>query len=259
MDAAPPDRREEQGQSNYIRESDSDVAGMIGLQQGRLGPDRHDTYMTQSSKYSTDEYDAQIEYTTTEPVTDVNRTYVPPRAAWNPDGRNSPRAPSPLVLNRPAELPVSVTPSGPPGSSSSNNNSNNNNNSSNNVNNGGTYYEDVDPRFAADTPPSSGNLQPPPIEPIYEDVHANNPGARSPAESERSNFTSISQRGVNPRWNPNPPPVPYQQGPPTRRPVNQQQQRQDMILDNPDFQLPGSRSKTGPGLVPGSAYPTGRM
>ncbi|KAH6888047.1 SUR7/PalI family-domain-containing protein [Thelonectria olida] len=226
MDAVPSEQRTEQGQSNYIRESDSDVAGMIGLQQGRLGPDRHDTYMTQSSKYSTDEQ------------------YQPPRAAWNQSGRSSPRAPSPLALNRPAELPVSTTPPGAP---------------ANNNNNSGTYYEDVDPQFAADTPPNNGNLQPPPIEPIYEDIHANNPGARSPAESERSNFTSISQRGVNPRWNPNAPPMPYQQGPPARRPLNQQQQRQDMLLDNPDFQLPGSRSKGGPGMVPGSAYPTGRM
>jgi hypothetical protein len=50
--------------------------------------------------------------------------------------------------------------------------------------------------------------------------------------------------------------MPYQQVP-QRRPVNQQQQRQDMILDNPDFQLPNARSGRGPGMVPGSAYPPG--
>lgn len=123
----------------------------------------------------------------------------------------------------------------------------------------GNYYEDVDPRFAPEASLSNNNLQPPPIEPIYEDVHANNAGARSPAESEHSTFTSISQRGINPRWNPGPPPpMPYPQGPPHRRPVHQQQQqRQDMLLDTPDFQLPSSRSGRGPGMVPGSAYPPG--
>jgi hypothetical protein len=96
---------------------------------------------------------------------------------------------------------------------------------------------------------------------MYEDVHAGADGARSPAESERSNFTSVSQRGVNPRWNPHGqhPPMPSQ-GMPARRAV---QQRQDMLLDNPDFQLPGGRGgkpKHGmQGMVPGSAYPTAPM
>ncbi|KAH7158120.1 SUR7/PalI family-domain-containing protein [Dactylonectria estremocensis] len=219
MDANPAGQRDK----TYIRESDSDVAGMINLQQGMMPPNRHDTYMTESSRYSGDEQ------------------YAPPRAGWNQSGRSSPRAPSPLVLGRPiAELPVGHTSPTPQ------------------TNIAGNYYEDVDPRFASNTPPGTGTNLPPPIEPIYEDIHVNNPGTRSPAES---TFTSISQRGVNPRWNPSPnppPPVPYQQGPPTRRPVNQQQQRQDMILDNPDFQLPGARSKGG-GMVPGSAYPPGSM
>ncbi|KAI8675133.1 hypothetical protein NCS57_00413400 [Fusarium keratoplasticum] len=227
MDAAPTAQRE--GENGQLRDSDADVAGMVGLQQGRI-PQRHDTYMSDGSKYSTDEQ------------------YAPPRAAWNQgDGRSSPRAPSPLVTGpSAAELPGRNTP---PVTQQAMTGGNSN------------YYEDVDPRFASNTPPgtSSNNLQPPPIEPIYEDIHANNPGARSPAESERSNFTSISQRGINPRWNPNPnppPPMPYQQVP-QRRPVNQQQQRQDMILDNPDFQLPNARSGRGPGMVPGSAYPPG--
>jgi hypothetical protein len=175
----------------------------------------------------------------------MTRQYVPPRSAWTEgDGRNSPRAPSPLVIGQPkAELTERRTPpitQQPVATGNSN------------------YYEDVDPRFASDAPPASNNLQPPPIEPIYEDIHANNAGTRSPAESEHSTFTSISQRGINPRWNPNPPPLPYQQGPPHRRPAHQQQQqRQDMLLDTPDFQLPSSRTGRGPGMVPGSAYPPG--
>ncbi|KAF4457316.1 hypothetical protein F53441_738 [Fusarium austroafricanum] len=203
MDASPAVQRHE-GDHGQLRDSDADVAG---------------------SKYSTDEQ------------------YVPPRAGWNQgDGRNSPRAPSPLVMGRPtAELPGRNTPPVtqlPVATGNSN------------------YYEDVDPRFASDTPQANNNPQPPPIEPIYEDIHANNAGARSPAESEHSTFTSISQRGINPRWNPNPPPLPYQQGP-HRRPAQQQQQRQDMLLDTPDFQLPSSRTGRGPGMVPGSAYPPG--
>ncbi|KAK2673598.1 hypothetical protein RAB80_011141 [Fusarium oxysporum f. sp. vasinfectum] len=225
MDASPAVQHHDGGTYGQLRDSDADVAGMVGLQQGQI-PQRHDTYMSEGSKYSTDEQ------------------YVPPRSAWTQgDGRNSPRAPSPLVTGQPkAELTERRTPpvvQQPVATGNSN------------------YYEDVDPRFASDAPPASNNLQPPPIEPIYEDIHANNAGTRSPAESEHSTFTSISQRGINPRWNPNPPPLPYQQGPPHRRPAHQQQQRQDMLLDTPDFQLPSSRTGRGPGMVPGSAYPPG--
>lgn len=128
------------------------------------------------------------------------------------------------------------------------------------------YYEDIDPRFDGGEPSQSGHVGPmlhaPLHEPVYEDVHAVVGGARSPAESERSNFTSISQRGVNPRWEPQPP-MPNQ-GPPARRPVQMKQQRQDVLLNNnPDFQLPGARGQ-GPnrgilGMIPGSAYPTGAI
>ena len=39
-----------------FRDSDADIAGMVGLQQGRgPTPNRHDTYMSETSKYSTDE------------------------------------------------------------------------------------------------------------------------------------------------------------------------------------------------------------
>jgi hypothetical protein len=40
-----------------IRDSDADVAGMLALQQGRsLMAQRHDTYMSDMSRYSQDEY-----------------------------------------------------------------------------------------------------------------------------------------------------------------------------------------------------------
>lgn len=55
MDATPADQN--QGYVPYdgqLRENDSDVAGMVGLQQGRPA-DRHETYMSEGSKYSSDE------------------------------------------------------------------------------------------------------------------------------------------------------------------------------------------------------------
>ncbi len=162
------------------------------------------------------------------------RQYAPARAGWNQgqgQGQSSPRPLSPL--RAPAR------PNAGPGGRSTPP-----------VN----YYDDVDPRFAG---PSSGDQHQPQHEQGYDDAHAHNGGTRSPVGSERSAFTSVSQRGVNPRWNPAPP---MPQHPSHRRPV---QQRQDMILDNPDFQVPGGRSGSRaagggrPGHVPGSAYPTG--
>ena len=52
MDANPPQGG--YGQYGHLRDSDVDVAGMVGLQQGQ-GPGRHDTYMSEGSKYSSDE------------------------------------------------------------------------------------------------------------------------------------------------------------------------------------------------------------
>lgn len=107
-----------------IRDSDSDVAGMLALQQGRLMPDRHETYVSEASRYSQDE-----------------NTYVPPRQAWNyGPGRNSPNAPSPLSAASRPELGGSAPPH-PPVSTAA-----------------GEYYEDVDPRFAE---PSTANRPPP--------------------------------------------------------------------------------------------------
>lgn len=40
---------------NQLRDSDADVAGMLALQQARASPHRHDTYMSEASKYSQDE------------------------------------------------------------------------------------------------------------------------------------------------------------------------------------------------------------
>ncbi len=126
--------------------------------------------------------------------------------------------------------------------------------------NSSAYFEDVDPRFAEPahraTPP-----MPPPIQtsPSYEDIPQ---GSRSPAESERSNFTSISQRGVNPRWNPPPPALMpgYNGQQIPRRPMRNSNDA--LLVSNPDFSLPSGRAGAGspprgggPGMIPGSAYP----
>ncbi|KAL7918872.1 SUR7/PalI family domain-containing protein [Trichoderma austrokoningii] len=216
---------------NNLRDSDTDVAGMVNLQQGlKPSSPRRETFASDGSRYSQDERN------------------MASRAAWNQAaGRSSPQvaplAPlAPLTTARrrggpTTDLSGTTAPVA-------------------NTEAAGNYYEDVDPRFdqTAHTPP--GRRTPPPplrLQPTaevdYEEMRAAAGGTRSPAESEHSNFTSISQRGINPQWNP--PPMP------TRRPVQQQQQRQDILLDNPDFKLPGGRSGTRklPGMTPDSAYP----
>ncbi|KAH6651782.1 hypothetical protein BKA67DRAFT_337964 [Truncatella angustata] len=195
---------------NQLRDSDADVAGMLALQQARTnGPRRTDTYMSEGSKYSQEE-----------------GAYVPPRQAWaQGPGRNSPRMPSPLhVQPRNADGPSGTAPSQPVTAASD-------------------YYEDVDPRFAEPSVPRTLQPGPGPDPATFEDPHY--AGARSPAISERSTFTSVSQRGVNPRWNPPP-------GPPgafgaqiPRRPVNRNEV--NVLYSNPDFQMPSSRGNNVPG------------
>lgn len=232
-------------QLGQLRDSDGDVAGMVGLQQQRQNLAR-DTQISEGSRYSSDE------------------PYVPPRQAWVEGGRSSPLNPA----SQAAELSTS-NPSG-----------------HKRVGSGDNYYEDVDPRFV-DEPPATNSLVPAALahgyptggsnaalQPLridgnnsYEDVQS---GSRSPAESERSNFTSVSQRGVNPRWNGGqngygaPAPMP------NRRPTNTPPRNDILLNNNPDFQLPGARGgrvdgsgrgrgPPGSGMVPGSAYPGGAL
>ncbi|KAK5636143.1 hypothetical protein RRF57_011855 [Xylaria bambusicola] len=208
---------------NRIRDSDTDVAGMLALQEARTSTaQRHDTIMSDASKYSQDE------------------GYIPPRQAWNQGpGRGSPGVISPLRVPPPPQEVNGGTESPAP------------------VTVNGDYYEDIDPRFAE--PPLRAQ------QPIQEGLmNSEDPhlaaGARSPTISERSGFTSVSQRGVNPRWNP-PPGQGYGQQIPPRRPVNRNEV--NILNNNPDFQLPGrrggsrspARGAVGAGMIPGSAYP----
>ena len=109
--------------------------------------------------------------------------------------------------------------------------------------------------YPSTTNVDSGHLEP---SSSYESIQD---GTRSPAASDNSNYTSISQRGINPAWRP----PPGFQGPgmggvPNRRPVQQQQQR-DMLLTNPDFELPGGVRQGGRGRMPApnmGTMPSGR-
>lgn len=113
-------------------------------------------------------------------------------------------------------------------------------------------------RSQNDESPDSLTIRPPPLTNSYEDL----PGARSPAESETSNFTSVSQRGVNPNWRPGYG-GDFNNFPPARRQSNTQAR----LLDaNPDFQLPGvgppgrrppPSSRGGYGMNPGRMPPPG--
>lgn len=147
------------------------------------------------------------------------------------------------------------------------------------------YYEDVDPRFAVDPEPmptiGAAHASPPrlsilpnsltpgpqgPMGPQYltvDDGHAHGAssvdqdstydiaeGARSPAGSDVSHFTSVSQRGVNPNWRP-----PMGMGGPGYGPGSaigqRRNERSDMILGaNPDFSIPGMGPPTRGGLGP---------
>ena len=137
------------------------------------------------------------------------------------------------------------------------------------MNSGGSdaYYEDVDPRFAPESeavapipsqperfqeqnsvPPllRPGHDGGPQYHPSSELVHSqlpptnsyeDLPGARSPAESDASNFTSVSQRGINPNWRPGNGGEFSSLGPARRQ--NPQMRRDVLLAGNPDFEIPG--------------------
>lgn len=151
------------------------------------------------------------------------------------------------------------------------------------------YYEDVDPRFASESTnptnhnPSTQHPQPynvphtrmpglantdpnlhqpihPTIEHVdpsnrYDSFHEPQDGLISPAASDFSTMTSVSQRAINPNWRPQDGNL----GVPSRRPVPPQQQQRDMLLNsNPDFELPGgsrgAREAPMPIIHPGQAF-----
>ncbi|MCJ1420756.1 hypothetical protein MMC32_007115 [Xylographa parallela] len=261
-----------------LRESDSDVQGLVGLQQNRIGSPLRDSPRSPTSQYS------------------APGEYVTPRAAWaGGPGRNG-TPPLAQGNNRsPIELAARHSPPQVQSQTQTHSPTHARMNSADN------YYEDVDPRFAepaTDNPtaipallmpshtddhsPTQGNsmqYQPQEQQPHHLGVtqgqgprqyleptssYESFEDSRSPAESD---ITSISRRGVNPDWRPGPeqgapgyggPPGPGAYGGnngangayvigggplPNRRPMGQPQ-RGDVLAGNPDFEL-GPRQGTG--------------
>lgn len=205
--------------------------------------------------------------------------YVPARAGWNAqkvpsdqtintlNNSNSSRGLSP-IQDSPIELPAQLSHVGGLPAPTRNEPTSD-------------YYEDVDPKFAE--PAQQAQQQPPPMPSSlmpggYAHPNISNPsflsaphgsdpnlprtssyddlpdGSRSPAASEASHFTSVSQRPVNPNWRPEMGAPAGQFAPyggpgagPPRRPMRQE----DIILEansaNPDFAIPGSRGGRGRG------------
>ncbi|MCJ1462096.1 regulator of ime2 [Pseudocyphellaria aurata] len=271
MDAytGSPSRTPVSNRITHLRDGDHDTHGGVGLQQQQ----RRDSPMSATSDYSSQE------------------PYVPPRAAWAGVGSRSGTPPQnsshPLspVHAAPVEAPAQSPPSSPepqpPAPSHIR------------INSADNYYEDVDPRFTepqlppalpSSLMPGGGNQQnnlapqsisrdgsPSHIQPStsYDSIPE---GARSHA-SDASNYTSISQRGINPNWRPpSGPQGPGMGGAPDRRPV-----QRDILQTNPDFELPtaprggrmlggrGGRGGRAPGMIPGlgpgggGRYPGGEV
>jgi hypothetical protein len=143
---------------------------------------------------------------------------------------------------------------------------------SNRVERSSDYYEDVDPRFAEPAraqapPPLPTSLMPGgfasnspqylnapnssdthlPRTNSYDDLPE---GSRSPAASEASHFTSVSQRPVNPNWRPEFG-APAGQFPPFPPGQRKPMRPEDVILEanaaNPDFAIPGAGRGRGRG------------
>ncbi|KAI9751893.1 MAG: hypothetical protein M4579_005850 [Chaenotheca gracillima] len=234
---------------NQLRDSDADVRGMVGLQQNRQGsPMRHDsTGMTTSSVYSNGEYvPARNNWAP------LNRTGTPPLNALHmPPSRGPETSPVELPTSHVGQSPDHNTPH------------------HTRIGSGDTYYEDVDPRFAEPQvmPPATRSAVPSNLQagydprqnpgqtlhpmderhPSYEDLHDD---SRSPAASDISNYTSISQRGVNPNWHPS---MGGEGNVVPRRPMQAPTRERDVLLaGNNDFEIPNAR---GPGMSRGPRIP----
>ncbi|KAL3432837.1 SUR7/PalI family-domain-containing protein [Aspergillus tetrazonus] len=132
------------------------------------------------------------------------QSYVPPRRNWGPQAYQSSEPNLPYQPNQPRHARSQS---------------------------GSMYYEDEDPVYTSRNESAVGNSGVPSVltpgnsgEQKLKENGVERPG--SPAASEISHFTSISERPINPRWRP--PPMPAQAV----------QQKRDVLLENnPDFDL----------------------
>jgi hypothetical protein len=216
--------------------------------------------------------------------------YIPARSGWNSQQNhsdqtvttlnNSSRGLSP-IQDSPVELPAQLSQFRTPAATHNEPSSD--------------YYEDVDPKFAEparpNPPPMPTSLMPggyanpnmsnpsflsaPPLamnssDPnlprtsSYDDLPD---GSRSPAASETSHFTSVSQRPVNPAWRPEMGAPAGQFGPygggggngggGGRRPMRQEDAILQANIANPDFAIPGTMPGRGRGRGRGRGGPMG--
>ncbi|KAE8148798.1 SUR7/PalI family-domain-containing protein [Aspergillus avenaceus] len=147
-------------------------------------------------------------------------SYVPPRAGWE---QRPGHTPSPVHVYGPTEA-TRAPRHGRSGSAD--------------------YFEDVDPRFANRNEHAAGNARLPSALTPGNSGEPNMPedmaeGPSSPTTSDISHFTSISQRPINPRWQPTLP-----------------QQKQNVLLENnPDFDLRAGMHRGGAAGVGGRMPP----
>lgn len=234
---------------------EGEMPGMVGMmQQPRRSTERGP--MSPTSDYE-EPQSPEYEYCgmsyKKHKLINFSRPYVPPRTQWGQQRNVTPmnnRALSPIEASPTSQLQNSPPRIGVRAPTATDN-----------------YVEDIDPAFAepamAPTMPTSLMPGPPPPNPTAGQPLRNEylqpnesssfpssdpsfdryggsseslpEGQRSPAASDASHFTSVSQRGVNPNWRPGP------TGPP-------QQRRDDMLLNsNPDFMVPsgGPRGRGG--------------
>lgn len=187
-----------------LRDSDGDVQGMLALQQGGFpsqAPQRRPTGpMSPTSEYSMQE-ESRPMVATAGWQNNSDQT-IPTTASSNSRGLSP-------IEDSPVQRPAQLATVGAPG----------------NERTSDYYYEDVDPKFAEPLPNAShpgglpsalvpGGPPNPPFNNSNPSLNTSDPnllrhsfendGSRSPAASETSHFTSVSQRGVNPNWRPSP-------------------------------------------------------
>lgn len=190
-----------------------------------------------------------------------SRPYVPPRAQWtqrNVTPQMNNRTLSPIQASPTSQLQNSPPRIGIRAPTATDN-----------------YVEDIDPEFVEPTmgptiptslmpgppPPNLTSDQPlrneylqpnesnsfpssgPSLERSADSFESLPESERSPAASDASHFTSVSQRGVNPNWRPGPQPAPGPRG-------------EDMLLNsNPEFSIPGAGPRRGRGGFRGRGGP----
>ncbi|KAI4171713.1 MAG: hypothetical protein LQ348_006890 [Seirophora lacunosa] len=278
-------------QPMQLHDSDSDVQGLVGLQRQR---EHRESPLSLTSVYSSQEPYVPPRAAWANPASRSNTANAPDQT----QNMTSPIADSPVT-----ELPANTVRSPPiPQLTSTAPNSNTATQilGHNRYNSTDTYIEDVDPRFAEpaelrpqqilssaplpsaltaglhpqrsqqgmmehanDSHHNKAYLQPShSYESIPDDTH--DAGTRSPAVSDGSNYTSISQRGINPAWQPPANHAMGMGGVPNRKPMGPQ--RDVVLASNPDFELPlqgsrpgtaggrpraASRGQRQPGMIPG--------